>query len=67
MDENSIVLIKQYDGPSGLWYIKLASEKLIPRRKDMPDWSKCPGTLYQDYETWEEAAEAARWWGFEPV
>lgn len=66
MTDDYRVIVTQYC-TSTTWFIRLEPDRLIPRRKDVPDWSQCPGTLYQDYETSEQAAEVARWWGFEPV
>lgn len=31
------------------------------------DWSGCPGSLYEDYDTARQAALVAAWWGYEPM
>jgi hypothetical protein len=47
------------------WFIRFSLP--LPNGNDLPDWSACPGTLYQDYGSAAEAATAARWWGYNPV
>lgn len=48
------------------WFIDTENEPL-PHPHRVPDWSTCPGTLFQDFKSPEEALEVANWWGYQPV
>ena len=56
---------RQYDGGDPRWFIIMHGP--LPNPHTVPDWSTCPGTLYQDFSTQEEAAEVAEWWGYKPL
>jgi hypothetical protein len=45
------------------WLIKTSGP--LPYPDSIPNWDTCPGTLYQDYDTEQEAIEVALWWGYQ--
>jgi hypothetical protein len=57
--------IRQYDGGDPRWLIRTTAP--LPNPHEVPDWSTCPGTLHQDYDTRAGAEAVARWWGYEPA
>jgi hypothetical protein len=47
------------------WFINTPHPLILPNpNKSATDM---PGTLYQTWDTPEEAERVARWWGFRPV
>lgn len=45
------------------WFIDTEGEPL-PDPQGHPDWTTCPGSLHQDYDSYAEAKVAAEWWGY---
>jgi hypothetical protein len=57
----SHAIIEQYSNDPR-WYIRLFGP--LPNPKKEFDLEDCPGSLYQDYYTAEEAMTVAQWWGY---
>lgn len=59
------VTVRQCDGGDPRWLIADIGPLRDPHAQGV-DWSRCPGSLHESYESAWDACAAARWWGYDP-